>query len=60
MKAAVLYFLQRLQEPSSQAGLALLSQLPKAIWPAHAAVFDGVSALFCGLAIFLKEGKPPA
>jgi len=50
------FLLARLKEPSTAAGLALLFQLPKAIWPLYGAIFDGVTAGFAGLAIFLREG----
>lgn len=53
-------FFQRLNEPSSHAGLAALSQVLKVFMPQWAGVFDAASALLGALAVAIPETKPAA
>lgn len=49
--------LQRLQEPSTHAGIALGLQVAKAVAPSYAGLFDWLSAGFASLAVGLPEKK---
>jgi hypothetical protein len=49
------WFIQRICEPSTQAGFAVLAQVAKTFAPQYAFVFDALTILFGGAAAVIPE-----
>jgi hypothetical protein len=48
--------MNRLKEASTWAGLAVLLQVAKVLFPAYAVVIDGLSACAASAAVVIREG----
>lgn len=48
--------MERLKEPSTWAGLAVILQSLKLVFPVHALLLDGLSAALASGAVMLREG----